>query len=86
MDRAGGDQAEIPDRPPDQAFAETSGTRTGPTKIELIGADGFAAEGPLLEWSRPSDPPIAHGKPLLGLKAQHMSEVRGAIFLQRLIR
>jgi hypothetical protein len=54
MNWAGGDQTEIPDRPRNGAFAETTGTYTRFAKIELITAHGLAAKEPLLESPRPS--------------------------------
>jgi hypothetical protein len=68
MGRAGRHETEIPDRPPDRAFAEATWTRPGSAYIELVAADQFATEGPQLTSPRPRDSPIAHGKPLFGVK------------------
>ncbi len=46
----------------------------------MAGTNELAAESPLVEPPRSGDPPIAHGKVLLGIEACQISDAGSAVF------
>lgn len=84
VDRADGNETQIPDGPPDGAIAEAARAYPWAPLVQIIGADPFAAEQALVESSAAVDVPVAHRAPFLRFQTQHVSNLPGSVVaLQR---
>jgi hypothetical protein len=80
VNRACGDDGQIPDSPPDWALPKTSRAQAWTLIIQIVRANRFTVERSLIELISPLDAAVAHRPPLLRIKTQDMGNPLDSVF------
>ena len=80
VNRACGDEAQIPDSPPDGALPKTSGAQAWALIIQIVRANRLTVEQSLIELISSLDAAVAHRSPLLRIKTQDMGNLLDSVF------